>query len=217
MKKHSTDPRNDVFKSELVKEAQFSNVYEFPVLERVDYVPERAIPFDKRNSVDVLREYWVHFYIFDRQFECVWNTYNRYLRCFQKAAGVIAPDFSLYCELPFTWQVWNTYRSRAIAYWLHRNGIPVIPNIRWSDSRSYELFEGIENGGTVAVSTNGCIGTKPERLLFQRGLEKMIETIRPNTIICYSAAPKDIFKECRKAGIKIIKLDNYTRQKKGAA
>jgi hypothetical protein len=218
MKNHSTDPRNNVFKSELVKGAQFSNVHEFPVLKRVDYIPEKAIPFDKRNAVSAIGEYWIHFYIFDRQFECVWNSYSRYLNCFMKAKGVIAPDFSLYCELPYTMQVWNTYRSRAIAYWLQSKGIPVIPNIRWSDARSYAIaFEGVETGGTVAVSTNGCIGSKPERLLFQKGLGKMVETIKPDTIVCYSSAPDRVFKEYRQAGITIIKIDNFTRQKKKGA
>jgi hypothetical protein len=196
MKCHSTDPRNDVFKSSLVSGATFSKVYELPELKRSDFVPENPLPFDKRNTIRSLAGRWLHFYLFDRDVECLWNDASRYLGKFKAAGGVITPDYSLYCELPLPFQQWNNYRNRAIAYWLQKNGVPIIPNIRWGDDRSYPFaFEGFAVGGSMAVSTNGCIGEKRDRLLFQRGLEKMVGALHPDRIICYSSAPDDIFKE----------------------
>lgn len=32
----------------------------------------------------------------------------------------------------------NTYFNRAVGYFFQKNGIPVIPNIRWSDESSFE-------------------------------------------------------------------------------
>jgi len=39
------------------------------------------------------------------------------------------------------------YRNRAVGYWLQSNGIDIVPNVRWSDERSYSFaFEGLEQG-----------------------------------------------------------------------
>ena len=60
-----------------------------------------------------------------------------------------------------------------LLYWLQSNGVNIIPNIRLSDERTYPFaFEGIEQGGTVAVSTNGCIQKKLDRYYFTKGLVK---------------------------------------------
>ena len=124
--------------------------------------------------------------------------------------GVITPDFSLYRELPMSMQIWNTYRNRALGHWFQSNGIDIIANIRWGDERTYNFaFEGIEKGGTVAVSTNGCIKDKLNRFYFKKGLAKMIETVEPSTIINYSYAPDDIFKKYVDKGIELIKIENY--------
>lgn len=113
----SKQPRLDVFKSNLVKGAYFSPTYEFPLIKRTSYKPEKAIPFDKASASKNL-EQWIHFYIHDRNFERVWNNPKQYLGIFKRFDGVITPDFSLYRELPLAMQIWNTYRNRALAFWL---------------------------------------------------------------------------------------------------
>jgi len=201
--------RSDVFKSGFVQDAYFSQVYEFPLLKQATGKPYKAIPFDKATR-STKYDHWIHFYIHDKQFECVWNNPKQYLNMLKRFAGVITPDFSLYRSLPLAMQIWNTYRSRAIAYWLQSNGISIIPNIRWGDERTYAFaFEGIEKGGTVAVSTNGCIKKKLDRYYFIKGLDKMVETLKPDTIINYSYAPDDIFTPYRNQGIEIIPIENY--------
>jgi len=142
---------SDVFKSDLVENAYFSPIYEFPLLKRTHYTPEKAIPFDRATRTTQY-DNWVHFYIHDRQFECVWNNPKQYLNLLKRFAGVITPDYSLYRSLPLAMQIWNTYRNRSIAYWLQSNGVNIIPNIRWGDERTYAFaFEGIEQGGTIAI------------------------------------------------------------------
>jgi len=153
---------------------------------------------------------WVHFYIHDKNFERLWNNPKQYLNLLKHYQGVITPDFSLYRELPLAMQIWNTYRNRALAYWLQNNDISIIPNIRWSDERSYEFaFEGIEQGGTVAISTNGCIRNKTDRYFFKKGLVNMIESLKPDTIVNYSYTPDDIFDLCKEQGIEVIQIENY--------
>ena len=203
-------PRLDVFKSELVKGAQFSQTYEFPTLQRTDFTADKAIPFEKAaKAAD--HQQWIHFYTHDRNFECLWNNPKQYLAMLQRFSGVITPDFSLYREMPLAMQIWNTYRNRAIAYWLQSNGVDIIPNVRWGDERTYSFaFEGLPPGGSVAISTNGCIRSKPERSYFKKGLAAMIVALKPVTIINYSQTPKDIFGEYREQGITVVPIENYT-------
>lgn len=204
-----THARLDVFKSELVRGARFSPVYEFPFLEPVDFKPNQALPFEKAYKT-TNSSYWVHFYTHDRHFECVWNRPGRYLSVFQRFGGVITPDFSLYREMPLAMQIWNTYRNRAIAFWLQREGVPIVPNVRWGDERTYEFaFEGLPVGGTVAVSAHGTLQKKEDREYFKKGLGYMVERLRPQTVIAYSRTPDDIFAEHKQHGLEIIEIPYY--------
>ena len=201
--------RPDVFKSELVCGAQFSEVYEFPMIKKVYFKPDRAIPFDK--CIKMMDDTcWVHFYQHDYKFERLWNQPSKYLNILKSFRGIITPDFSLYRELPLAMQIWNTYRNRTLAYWMQSNDINIIPNIRWGDERTYEFaFEGIKHGGTVAVSTNGCIQSRTDRHYFVKGLEKMVEKLKPDTIVNYSYTPDDIFRRYKSQGIEVIQIENY--------
>ena len=202
-------PWLDVFKSGLVKGANFSSVYEFPILKRAEFKPMKAIPFSRATKAKDNMQ-WVHFYIDDYRFECVWRNPKQYLGVLKRFEGVITPDFSLYRDMPLAMQIWNTYRNRVLGYWLQSNGVNIVPNIRWGDERTYDFaFEGIAQGGTVAVSTSGCIQSKVDRYYFKKGLAKMVEVLQPDTIVCYSRCPSDIFELYRQSGIEIINIENY--------
>ena len=109
-------------------------------------------------------------------------------------------------------QIWNTYRNRALAYWLQSNGVDIVPNVRWGDERTYKFaFEGLASGGSVAVSTNGCIQGKVDRRYFQKGLAAMVEALKPETIVNYSQTPENIFAEYAKQGIRVVQIENYIR------
>jgi hypothetical protein len=195
----SRRPNLDVFKSELVRGARFSPAYEFPLLEPTHFRPKEAIPFEKALTA-VNHGQWVHFYTHDANFERVWTRPKRYLPILQRFDGLISPDFSLYREMPLAFQIWNTYRNRALAYWFQSQGLKIVPNVRWGDVRTYGfVFEGLPRDASVAVSTLGCIKERLERRYFQEGLARMVEKLKPRSIINYSQAPDDIFGEYRTA------------------
>ncbi|WP_303174463.1 DUF4417 domain-containing protein [uncultured Desulfovibrio sp.] len=201
----------DVFRSELVRSAQFSPLFEFPQLKAVYCKPARAVPFEKACTVSN-HDQWVHFYTHDRNFERIWSNPKRYLPILQRFTGVITPDFSLYREMPLAMQIWNTYRNRSIAYWLQREDVPIIPNVRWGDERTYAFaFEGLAEGGTVAVSTNGTLRGKMDREYFKQGLAYMVAVLRPKTIVNYSQTPDDIFGPYKAKGLEIVELPHYAR------
>jgi len=210
MKNFAECPQLDVFKSGLVNGACFSQKYEFPIVKRTSFKPSEGIPFNMRNRTKN-HDQWLHFYEHDYQFEKVWKEPIKYLPLFKRFQGVITPDYSLYREMPLAMQMWNTYRNRAMAYWLQRNGANIIMNVRWGDERTYDfVFEGLEQGGTYAVCTNGCIQNKLDRHYFKKGLAKMVELLNPDTIVNYSTKAKDIFAPHIANGVEVITL-NYWR------
>jgi len=197
------------FKTELVKNAQFVGQYDFPSLKKANSIASKAIPFDKASKTTDKNQ-WVHFYTDDYRFERFWNDPNRYLAMLKGFAGVISTDFSMYMNMPLAMQIWNTYRNRAIVYWLQQNGIDVIPNVQWGDERTYSFcFDGIPKGSTVSISTNGCIQNKHDRYYFKKGLSKMLEIIKPTAIINYSSMPDDIFRPFIEQGYTFIHIENY--------
>ncbi len=200
----------DVFHSFLVSDADYDGDIELPVIRTSDAIPDRVLPFSR--AMEKLRtdfDFWVIFYEHDAKFERLWHNPKQYLDRLKKFKGVISPDFSLYRNMPLCMQMWNTYRGRALACWLQKNGIEVIPNVRFGDERTFSFcFDGIEKNKTVAVGTHGCIKRKEDKLFFKVGLALMVQKLSPKTIIVYGATPDDIFKPYKDAGINIISFES---------
>lgn len=87
-------------------------------------------------------------------------------------------------------QLESVARNRWVgAYWQSK-GLTVIPTVSWSTSRSFEFcFDGIEQGGTVAV---GMIGCSQSKKVFLRGYNEMLERLTPEKIIVYGNPFKEI-------------------------
>lgn len=195
-------------KSDIVKNALFVGKYDFPMLKSTDSIPKSLIPFESISQSTL--DKWIHFYVDDYKFERVWNNPERYINVFKKHPGIIGFDFSSYLDMPAAQQIWNIYRNRALSHYFQENNIDVIPNIQWGDKNTYEYcFDGIPIGGTVAISTNGAINNNLERYIFKKGLSKMLEVVKPKTVITYSGMPEDIFGEYKKSKTKFIQFDNY--------
>ena len=198
----------DVFHAFLVTHATYAGNLEIPELSMENAIPHKLIPFSKifrSSSYDS----WIHFYEDVVVFERLWNNPKRYLPILQRFQGVISPDFSLYRDMPLVMQQWNTYRSRAIAHWLQTNQVPVIPNIRFGDERSYDFCcVGIPKHGTISIGSHGCIKNKIERSFFQRGLEYVINELMPQNIVVYGSTPSSIFGKYQENGIRIIQFNS---------
>jgi len=102
-------------------------------------------------------------------------------------------------------QIWNVYRSRAIGNWLEKRGVQVIPNIRFSDSRTWKLAcLGVKKGGIIAVGTHGCLKGRDDRAYFVQGLDAIIEQVKPRAIIVYGTALEEIFGKYSDKSINIV-------------
>lgn len=114
--------------------------------------------------------------------------------------GVITPDCTMLIGQSKCLLQTNTYFNRAIGFYLQKQGIPIIPNIRWSDKDSYDFcFLGVPKKSIVAVSTHGCIRNKQQKRFFKDGLEEMIKQLEPSNVIVHGHMPEEVFNDYMKA------------------
>ena len=193
---------DDGFKSEFVETAFFDGVLEIPMIARPRklIVPEFMVPFTAREKADPSSSFVV-FYEYDNTFSNILQNPSRYTDDLKRFLGVVSLDNSLYVDSPLTVQIANTYRSRAIGYHFQKNGLYVVPNVRWGDERSYTTsvlpekfaFLGLPKHSIYSVGTYGCCKTAEERYHLRNGLISMIEDLEPEIILIYGSMPDSVF------------------------
>lgn len=142
----------------------------------------------------------------------IWHDCKYALKVLRHFEGAITPDFSTNQDFPEAIKIYATYRMRLYGYWLGRNGIPVINNVRWGTPETFEYcFEGIQTNSIVAI---GTVGGGPRRLVdrerFETGLFKMVEVLKPHTILVYGSANAECLKKLKKQGIRIVSYPSKT-------
>ena len=188
---------DDGFQAYLTEGATLIGEPGIPMLMPIDnsQIPKDMIPFGKINTCKNRRQY-VHFYQHDKEFSRVLTATDKYLEILKLFDGVITPDCSMLIGQAPCLQQTNTYMNRAVGFYLQKNRIPVIPNIRWSDKSSFSYcFLGVPHGSVVCISTHGCITGKEEREMFRYGLDAMLNTIEPPSVLVHGFMPDDIFGE----------------------
>lgn len=161
-------------------------------------------------------EVFVHFYIDDQKFDgpksSVWSYPHKALDILRHFAGVITVDFSTNADFPDPIKRYNTYRMRALGRWFASQNIPVINNVRWGTEETWDYcFDGIPYNSIVSIGTVASgIHKLENRLDFERGLFKMIEVLKPQTIIIYGSANYKCFDMLSEMGIKIVSFPSDT-------
>lgn len=167
--------------------------YEIPYIFPEDY--SGAEEFIGFNFVKSCKDPWskgVHFFLDDYQFSRLWTNVDAYIPILRRFSWVMTPDFSTYTDFPKAIQIYNHYRKHWVGAYMQEAGIRVIPTISWSTPDSYEwCFDGEPAGGTVAVSSVGCMGDAERRRLFLQGYEAMIDRLHPKKIIFYGTIPQE--------------------------
>lgn len=134
----------------------------------------------------------VHFFLDDYQFNALWTNVDRYVDKLSRFRYILTPDFSTYTDFPKAIQIYNHYRKHWIGAYLQEYGCQVIPTISWSTPDSYDwCFDGEPEGGTVAVSSVGCMNSKGKKCLFLSGYNAMLERLHPESIIFYGKVPEE--------------------------
>lgn len=103
---------------------------------------------------------------------------------------------------------------------MEKNGINVIPNIRWGDARSYSLqefgeawaFSGAPHESVVAVGFYGCIRGKESSTEFRNGLKSAMKILSPKLVLVYGPKPEKLFDEVRHL-VSFVQYDDWTKLK----
>ena len=122
---------------------------------------------------------------------------------------MLSPDFSLYTDMTMPTKIWNVYRSRLIGAYYQAQGIEIIPTVQWAEAETFEFcFNGIEQGGTVAVSTIGVKEDPECYALWVAGMQEMIKQVKPKTILVYGGAL-----DFNYGKIKVVYYENHQLEK----
>lgn len=187
--------KNDVCKEKYILYAEPVGEYGFPKLEPVyaNFDGIKPVAFHEAAKERNPRKALVHFFLDDYRFSNLWNNCDKYIDILRNFKYVCSPDFSVYSNMPKTMQIWNVYRSRALAHYMTLWGISVIPTVTWSDESSYYFcFDGLPYGSTLAVSTNGCF-TEIGRAYYRNGFLEMCKRLNPkNVLVIGREIPVDI-------------------------
>lgn len=156
-------------------------------------IPKSLIPFEKIKKSENKRQY-VHFYMHDKYFSNILTATKKYVDLLKEYDGVITPDCTMLVGQAMCIQQTNTYFNRAVGFYLQRQGIPVIPNVRWSDEKSFDFcFLGVPEKSIVSVSTHGCIRSERDKKLWIKGIEEMLRVIMPTDVLVHGFMPESVF------------------------
>ena len=204
---------------ELVEGASFDGIFEFPIIKRPKrlVVPDNLVPFSKMGKANP-KTFAVCEYENDREFSDILINPQEYVEALKGYQGFVSPDCSLYRDMPLAIQITNIYRNRAIGYYFQKNGIYVIPCVRWGDERTYTkkylperiAFSGVSKKSIVSVGSYGQLKDRINRYYFEAGMDAMMETLEPKIVLAYSKMPEEI-KEKYKAARFVEYLDWTSR------
>lgn len=143
------------------------------------------------------------------QFERIWQRPDFYIEKLLEFDSALAPDFSLYLDMPIAMQVWNIYRSRLIGQIMQDYGLTVIPTVSWASEESFDFcFDGLPKNSTLAISTIGVKQNKEQFEVWKNGVTEMIKRLTPKRIVVYGGKVEYDYKD-----IEVVYFENATTER----
>lgn len=186
-------------------EDETEGFYQMPVLMPCDHVPADIKSFNYMLSARE-KDFGIHFYCDDYQFERIWNRPEFYIDKLREFQCAFTPDFSLYMDMPMAMKVWNVYRSRLIGQMMQREGLDVIPTVSWAEPDTFDFcFDGLPHDATLSISTTG-VKESPEAMeVWTAGVDEMIKRLTPKRLLIYGGKVDYDY-----GAIEVIYYDNAT-------
>lgn len=190
----------DVMKEYLILGAKLDGIYQIPIIPtcELDSFPQDSIDFEEsfNRKIKNHRKLNVNFYIDDVKFNRLWNNTDKYLEHLKCFHSVTMPDFSISTGergMPFALNIYNKYRNHALAWYLHMNGIKVVPSVPIADKDSYDwCFDGLPQNSILSVCTNGRVRAKASRIEFCDGFKVMCDKLHPARVIIVGRIPDEL-------------------------
>ena len=187
--------------SENIKKWNFfsKNKWNIPNIKGIEEFDEKVqfVGFNYAKTCEKQQktDFGVHFFLDDYQFERLWNRPDKYIQLLLKFKYVLSPDFSMYTDYPKAMQMWKHYQKHWLGAYMELFGIKVIPTIGWSDKESFKwCFDGEPKNSIVAVSSIGTQRNEESRRAFLDGYNKMVEVLKPTTILFWGNIPSELDK-----------------------
>lgn len=181
-----------------------------PLLKKCKAKPNRIISFTDSLKTSDFHQ-CVHFCEHDPRFFRIWRQPELWMPRLLKFDSMIGPDFSILWKFPLYKQIEAIAHGREIAACAQSWGQNVIPFLRWGLPQTYAFaFEGIEQGGTIAVGTLGCMRSNEEKRVFEAGFIPMLNAVKPSTVICIGSSNSKVFACAKSKGIEILQFDSKT-------
>ncbi len=208
MKEFARNVFRTIYKSYMVEGARWDLKFDIPICPCTATEIPKSLVYYNDPKIPTDFEGFVHFYMDDYKFESIWRNPKNSLQRLRRFAGIITPDFSTYLDMPAALKIYNTYRMRAFGYWLGKQGLQVINNVRWGYSNSYKYcFDGIEQNSIVCISSLASLGTKSDEKRFTEGLAAMVETLKPSHILFYGMQGRNFMDKYIEAGVPVTFYD----------
>lgn len=131
------------------------NPYDIPDIfpQEIDLVGVKWASFNERHGIADYGNTAVHCYNEDYQINVLWTHPDKHLELLKKCRAVVAPDFSMYTDMPKALLVYNAYRRQWVGRYWQENGVKVIPSCSYPEGMIEDyMFAGIPKNGTVATS-----------------------------------------------------------------
>ena len=217
----------DVWNAFMCEGARFT-VYDIPFCPTTaTRLPQAIIPWDEakhlyknalaRGEADFHYPAFVCWYMDDYKFDGprgIWHDSAHALKVLRHFDGAITPDFSTYQDFPAPWKYFNTYRMRTFGYWIGKNGVAIINNVRWGTPESWwYCFNGIPAESIVAIGTAGGSPRElKDRKRFEDGLDEMMKRLRPHTIVVYGSANYPCLDKLIDQGVRVVSYQSQTAE-----
>lgn len=201
----------DNFKYDIFKNLEITGKYDSPVIRPVQHIPIKLLPINKVLTCKNPKEYYVHFYVDDYQFERVWKNPKIWVKKLSQFAGVIGPDFSAYIDLSMSQRIWNIFRNKVLTAYFQRHGLNVIPNARWIKNDEIDFnngFEGLPTQSSLAITTNGTQRTE-QKVIFQQELKDIITKLKPTNLIVYGKLTSSEKQFCESNNVKVFEFESH--------
>lgn len=211
----STHDLCDVFNAHLLRCTTLVGPYGIPLMSPCADIPGSLTAFSETGPTrPVDADTFIHFFEDDYRFERFWKDPDRYLPRLQAAAGVIAPDYSTYANMPRALQIERTLRNFTLGAWLQRNGVPTIANVRLcgADSVSWALA-GVPEQSSLAIGLHGCIRDVENRKAVVEELRIICESKQPTALIVYGSDAYGVLDYPRELGIPVYLYRPDTRSR----
>lgn len=223
--------KRDVFCAYLTNRTHYVGKYDLPEVScYIDEYPDYICIYPEKQNYHKTKNTAVGFFVDDYKFDSTDGLYyaiktrnkvllKKYKERFENCKYVIAPDFSMYSDMPLYQQIENLAHSRIVFLWLLLEcKVTAIPFAGWGSLETLDFcFDGIEEGSTVAISLKGPMDNREEKELARKAINKLIENVQPKAIIVYAVcsneALDEFFSSIKHDGIDIVIPSNILKNR----